>query len=67
MRKKSYYCFSLNDFFPILRRRNLVYSTTEKKKKKKKKKTHHLGCNRKFLLEMLFSICIELFLMHMHF
>lgn len=36
--KKSYYCFSLNDFFPILRRRNLVYSTTEKKKKKKRRK-----------------------------
>lgn len=35
--KKSYYCFSLNDFFPILRRRNLVYSTTEKKKRRKRK------------------------------
>lgn len=45
----------------------ILFTRLLKKKEEKEKKTHHLGCNRKFLLEMLFSICIELFLMHMHF
>lgn len=39
----------------------ILFTRLLKKKEEKEKKTHHLGCNRKFLLEMLFLFVLSSF------